>query len=86
MIHYLKTWAVFYAAVIDGSKTFEVRKDDRGFKVGDILHLQEFNPVTESFTGRTCVRRVSYILPGGQFGVAPGFVVMGLQPLEDIHA
>lgn len=81
MIHYLKTWAVFYADVLNGSKTFEVRKDDRGFVVGDILHLQEFNPVTESFTGRTCARRISYILPGGQFGIAQGFVVMGIQPL-----
>jgi hypothetical protein len=83
MIHYLKTWPKFYEAVLDGTKTFEVRRFDRDFKVGDVLHLQEFNPLTETFTGRTCAREVSYILTGGQFGIEPGHVVMGIRPLKE---
>lgn len=39
MIHQLKTLREFWDAVADGSKTFEVRRDDRGFKVGDQLNL-----------------------------------------------
>ncbi len=35
--HNLKTWMPFYQDVIDGRKTFELRKNDRDYQVGDIL-------------------------------------------------
>jgi ribosomal protein S17 len=78
MIHELKCWPDFYEAVLNGNKTFEVRKDDRGFKVGDILHLREWNPKTETYSGRELARTVTYILRGGQLGIEEGYVVMGL--------
>lgn len=77
-IHRLKTWPNEYAAVRDGRKTFEVRKNDRDFIVGDVLVLEEYDPATVSYSERSVVRRVDYILPGDQFGIAPGFVVMSL--------
>lgn len=42
--HVLKTWPEFFRAIVDGKKTFEVRKNDRGFQTGDVLHLREFDP------------------------------------------
>lgn len=83
--HFLKTWPVFFNALLDGSKTFEVRKNDRGFQVGDILALHEFVPATGGFTGRSLSRRVTYILEGSgtlgtQFGLQVGYVIMGLAP------
>ena len=42
--HFLKTLPEYYMAVENGIKTFEVRFNDRGYKVGDILHLQDFVP------------------------------------------
>lgn len=42
--HELKTWKPFFEAVIKGDKTFEMRKDDRGFEVGDNLRLVEVDP------------------------------------------
>lgn len=45
MIHRLKTWPVFYQAIQDGTKTFEIRNTaDRKFSVGDKLLLEEFEP------------------------------------------
>jgi len=44
MVHDLKTWPLYFAAVSSGKKTFEIRKNDRDFKVGDILILKEFIP------------------------------------------
>lgn len=76
--HDLKTWPGPYAAVYHQKKSFEVRRDDRGFKVGDGLHLREWDPNTGEYTGRHCFRMVKYILSGGQFGIEAGFVVMGI--------
>lgn len=44
MIHNLKTWPEYFRAVRNREKTFELRFNDRDFKVGDVLLLQEFNP------------------------------------------
>ena len=76
--HELKTWPEFYLALEKGRKTFEVRKDDRGFMVGDLLVLKEWDPRRELYTGREMHKEVSYRMPGGQFGIQPGYVVLGL--------
>ena len=47
--HRLKCWPVFYADIVNGSKTFELRRDDRGFQVGDLLILQEWDPEDEEY-------------------------------------
>lgn len=44
MKHQLKTWPGYFHAVKTGVKTFEIRKDDRKFNVGDTLVLNEFVP------------------------------------------
>ncbi len=44
MTHELKIWPQYYCRVADGSKTFEVRKNDRGFQPGDTVVLKEFDP------------------------------------------
>lgn len=44
MRHELKTWPEFYRAVQDNKKTFELRFNDRDYKVGDELLLREFEP------------------------------------------
>lgn len=76
-VHELKTLPEFFEAVASGAKPFEVRKDDRGYSVGDVLWLREWNPSTERY-GAGYVRRVSYVLKGGQFGIQEGHVVMGI--------
>lgn len=44
MKHELKTWPQYFCRVEDGSKTFEVRKNDRGYQPGDIVVLREWDP------------------------------------------
>lgn len=42
--HYLKTWPTYFNAVKNGSKKFEIRLNDRDYRSGDILVLEEFIP------------------------------------------
>ena len=42
MAHHLKTLPEYFQAVIDGTKPFEIRNNDRGFKPGDSVILEEF--------------------------------------------
>lgn len=80
-IHRLRVTNKFWNALVDGTKNFEARRDDRGFLVGDYLELCCYDPDAEAETGSFLRRRITYILPGGEYGVEDGFVVMGLEKL-----
>lgn len=79
MTHALKTWTAYFEAVEKGDKTFEVRKFDRPFKVGETLLLQQWDEIHQEYTGKETERVITYILEGGQFGIENGFIVMGLK-------
>lgn len=81
--HDLKVWPECFEAIVAGIKTFEVRKNDRNYQVGDVLQLREYAPGPDEYTGRETKCTVSYIVSGDKpqgyaFGVRPGFVVMAL--------
>lgn len=77
--HELKTWPEYFQAVWKGLKKFEVRKNDRDFKVGDTLYLREWDPVTEKYTGREARVEVTYVFVGaGYMGLGSGYVVMSV--------
>lgn len=44
MQHELKIWPRFFARVVDGSKPFEVRRNDMDFQTGDTVLLREYDP------------------------------------------
>lgn len=44
MTHTLKIWPQYYTRVASGSKTFEYRKNDRGFQPDDTVILREYDP------------------------------------------
>ncbi len=74
-IHHLKIKPEYFKLVASGVKKFEIRKDDREFKVGDIVHLHEVTgPFLES-TGRSMPIKIRYIFQGGEYGLDPEYVV-----------
>lgn len=50
----------------DGKKHHELRFDgDRGFEVGDIALLHEWNPAIEGYTGRAIKVEITYVSRAG---------------------
>ena len=68
-----------------GYKPFDVRRNDEDFQVGDILLLREFSPDANDYTGDH-TRWVSYVLPGGNFGIEADWCVLGFSSLPPIPA
>lgn len=66
----------YYKALCDGSKPFEIRKDEDNVEVGDILILEEWDG---DYTGYTLKRKVSYVLRNTpRFGLKKGYCIIGL--------
>jgi hypothetical protein len=80
MTHDLKTWPEPFQAILDGTKTYEIRTTgDRTFAVGDVLRLREWLPFGDQrYTGRETTRVVSYITPPGRWGLPSDLCVMAL--------
>lgn len=77
--HELKTWPGPFQAVKSGVKPFEYRRcTDRDYREGDTLWLREWDPESQQFTGDDLRRLVTFVLPGGQFGVPEDCCVMGI--------
>jgi len=77
MTHHLKTLPEYYEKIVSGDKKFEIRENDRGFRVGDTLCLEEYSP-EKGFSGFSMQFKVSYILYGGNFGIEKGYCAMSL--------
>lgn len=76
--HELKCHADCYSLVASGLKRFELRKNDRGFRVGDILRLRE---LADAYTGRECSVRVTHMLERFD-GLQEGYVIMSVEVLR----
>ncbi len=57
-----KIWPEYYELVKSGKKRFELRLADFDIKEGDTLILEEWDPKTKQYTGRTIEKKVDYIL------------------------
>lgn len=78
--HKLKIQPEYYDALLLGIKTFEIRKNDRDFKVGDILKLSEFKDGV--YTGGSYMAKIIYITDYAQ---QEGYVVLGIEPVEGMR-
>ena len=86
MHHELKILTEYLLPILKGIKRFEVRKNDRDYKVGDILHLTQFFPSTrdeEAHYGSIDIAvRVTYILSNPEY-VKDDYVILGIEPLKE---
>lgn len=79
MTHALKTWPEYYNLLQKGDKTFELRKDDRPFEIGDSLILQEYELIS-GYTGSELNFQITGILrDAGNFGLRKGFCILSIR-------
>lgn len=79
-MHTLRTWPDAFYAVLDGSKNFEHRKNDRQFRQGDKVILHAWDPATKDRVANApvIVADIGFVLHGPAFGVAAGYCVFSL--------
>lgn len=75
-LHILKSLPEHFHAVRKGLKRAELRVDDRGFQVGDILALLEYDEETRSETGNVIISLVTHIYRGEY--LLPGWAMLSL--------
>ena len=78
MRHELKILPQFFQAVWEGKKKAELRKDDRGYKTGDVLILREWDGT--EYTGGGIAVRVTHILRNcAEYGLADGYCILSIE-------
>ena len=79
-VHQIRLAKSYFDDVANGIKTFELRKNDRGYKVGDILEMME--SVEGKNTGRTVKALVTYMLEE-YTGIEDGYCIMAIKKMEE---
>lgn len=79
MIHVLKAWPEYFQELKQGKKV-EIRKNDRPYKVGDMLVIREFIPYRKGsgkYTGEKRNYWITHVLESPR-GLFSGFVALSL--------
>lgn len=85
MIHQLKIQSEYFKKIVAGEKTFEVRKNDRDFHVGDYLGLNEITDHAcnsqgeRKETGNFVLVKVLHVFFSSEF-LKDGYVILSIRP------
>lgn len=77
MVHELKIYPNYFRDVETGRKTFEVRKNDRPYREGDYVALNEYE--NGKYTGRFILAQIVYMLADEHY-VKKGYCILGIAP------
>ena len=86
MEHRIKLSEDFAEAVLNGDKSFEIRKNDRGYQKGDIVIFTvverdnpHFTVAANPLNGR--MYEITYVISG--WGLQDGYVAFGIRRAND---
>lgn len=65
-VHECRSWSHLFQPIIDGVKTHDLRIDDRNYRVGDLIHLREYDIAKGEYTGREAMVQITYITGRGE--------------------
>ena len=57
-----KVWPEYFQQILNGKKKFELRLADFDLKEGDTLILEEYDPETNTYTGRKIKKKAKSII------------------------
>lgn len=78
--HKLKIKSEYFLAVINKTKTAEIRYNDRNYQVDDILNLNEIDSLG-NFTGKNCAVIVTHVLDDNQY-LQTGYVMLSFHMID----
>ena len=78
-VHDVKLGTSFFEDVRVGRKNFELRKNDRNYKEGDLIVMHEYKDGAE--TGRSITKKIGYMLENFA-GLKEGYCILGLSEPE----
>lgn len=76
-VHCVKILPENFDNVLSKKMSFQIRKDDREYKLGDCMYLQEF---VEDYTGRSLPVKINHILKESE-GLRDGYVLLNIEVL-----
>ena len=82
MTHELDSYIEQFEDIVKGLKTFMCGFDNRSFRVGDILKINEYDRDKILYTGRFVEVRVIYLQQGGENGLPEDFIIMSIKKIR----
>ena len=86
-LHELKIKEEYFNAILRGEKTFELRKNDRDYQVGDLIHFVDIDGnnhiIGNPFYNKKLVFQITYILQNvPQYGLDKDYCILAIKKLE----
>ncbi len=76
--HQLKTDPAFFRLILAGKKSYELRENDRNFRAGDEVILEEYFAKTNEYSGRKLIAEVTFVLKDYP-GIERGYCILSLK-------
>ena len=86
-LHHIKLQENFVGSVLSGEKSFELRRNDRGYQKGDLIQFEVVNSVgvlLEEHELNTRTFKITYVLSG--WGLSDGFVALAIREVKNDEA
>ena len=81
-LHELKILHEYLIDVALGKKTFELRKNDRDYQVGDLIRFIDLNATYKIIDGNT-LYRITYVLKDVEkYGLDKDYCILAIKRLE----
>lgn len=80
-LHFIKIFEQYYKKILTREKTFELRKDDRGYQIGDILGFKVIDENKNELKYPSKLFEITYILknPLNVGGLEKDYAVMSIK-------